>query len=91
MQFSAKSILPSPVSARDVPDLFASLNISFNQYNLTRSNSAIPFESAKIPAVAAKVIITANGAQEAVSARESDLIEQLLVRWCSASRMGIES
>ena len=89
MQFSAKSILPSPVSACDVPDLFPSPSRLFDQYDLARNDSAAPSEPAKISISVAKVVITTNGTQEAASVRESDLIEKLLVRWCNASRIEI--
>ena len=90
MQFSAKNTLFSPVSACDVPAPFSSSNTSFDQCNSTLSSPVAPSESSKISTAAAKVVITTNGVQKVTLERESDLIEQLLLRWCSASRMRIE-
>ena len=80
----------SQVSTRDVSYSSPSYNISLDQYQykVIRNGSGVPFEPAKISVAMAKVFITVNDGQEAASTREHELIEQLLVHWCSTSRTG---
>ncbi len=78
----------SQVSTRDVSYSPPSYNIPLDQYKVIRNGSEVPFEPAKISVAMAKVFITVNDGQEAASTREHELIEQLLVNWCSTSRTG---
>lgn len=85
MQFYTASSISSPVSAQDVPAPSASSNKSFGQYSSARNEPVVPLaESARIPIAMAKVFITATESQKA--AQENDLVEQSLMRWCSAGR-----
>ena len=86
MQFSAESILSSSVSAHEVSVPSSSSNILFYQYNSIHNSFAVPIEPAKTSIAMAKVFVIVKGIQEAASGQESDMIEQSLVRWCSASR-----
>lgn len=82
-----ESVLPSPVSARDVSDYSSpSCNIPFDQYKAIRDSFGVPFESAKISVAMAKVFITMNGSQEAALTQEHNLVEQSLVHWCNTGR-----
>ena len=91
MQFYTASSLSSSVSAQDVSDPSSSSNISFDQYSSISSDPVVQqAEPARNPIAMAKVFITVNGSQEAASEQASDLIEQSLMRWCSAGRKGNE-
>ena len=85
MQFHTASSISSSVSAQDVPAPSASSNKSFDQYSLIRDEPAASFiEPVRAPVAMARVFIAATGNQKA--AQESDLVEQSLMRWCSAGR-----
>ena len=87
MLLVTESVLPSPVSARDVSDFSPFCNTPFDQYKIARNGFGAPFEHAKISVAMAKVFITVNNGQE-VSTQEHELIEQSLVHWCNTSRTG---
>ncbi len=89
MLLVTESVLPSPVSARDVSDYSPFYNIPFDQYKAMRSGFGVPFEHAEISAAMASVFITVNNGQETTSTQERDLIEQSLMHWCNISRHGI--
>lgn len=85
MQLQTASSISSSVSAQDVPAPSASSNKSFGQYSSIRGEPVVSFiEPAMAPVAMAKVFITATENQKA--AQESDLVEQSLMRWCSAGR-----
>ena len=86
MLLVTESVLPSPVSARDVSDYSPSYNIPFDQSRFARNGSSSPCEPAENSVAMAKIFITVNSGQAAAPLREHELIEQSLVHWCNTSR-----
>jgi 23S rRNA A1618 N6-methylase RlmF len=88
MLLVTESVLPSPVSARDVSDYSPFYNTPFDQYKAIRNGFGVPFEHAEISAAMANVFITVDNDQETTSTQERNLIEQSLIYWCNISRTG---
>lgn len=86
MLLVAESVLPSPVSARDVSDYSSpSCNTPFYQDKTINNDFVAQPEHANMSVSIDKVLNAMNGIQDAASTLERDLIEQSLVRWCNTS------
>ena len=87
MQFYTASGLPSSVSTQDVSAPSISSGLLSGQYSSTLGDQAVPLvESARLSVLNSQSFLIATGSQEVASTQEFDLIEQSLMRWCSAGR-----
>jgi len=81
MLLATELVPSSQVSTRDVSYPSPSHNIPLDQYQVIRNVSGVPFEPEKNSVAKAKVFISVNDGQKAISTRERELIERLLMRW----------